>query len=486
MLGSDGRTGSVDFGGILRPQGPLDPATALQPYSERLGEPRCRAPACAGPASGALPDEVRRYGGDATPRSRPGALPLRAAKPTSSVPPSALWSDATGAAISPRRRRRATRSSAACRCGGSTRCSLAGAAAREDDALLSRPLHHRASKGALRAMTYRQNALFRNYALGNLRELTRAVSKDPAMLDLSRQRRQRHRASQRKLCARTDGALHPRRRATTPKTTSANRRAPGPAGASTGSPRARAFDPALHDDGVKTFLGRTGNFTGDDVVNIIFAQPQCARFFATSLLNCVRLQRSRTANWWKGSRRCLRKHDFELAPVVCGDPAQQRVLFRPGLSRARESAGRVRGRHLQGARACRESTRARCRRCAQMGQVLFFPPNVAGWPGGAELADQRHDDRAAKLLDAACSTRRRLRRRSWLRDVPMHAARRAARLAPTISARRRGAGLARRARGVSRRRRERRRWRRSRPENYDQRVSGAAYLAMAMPAYQLS
>src|ERR1017187_4438173 len=34
----------------------------------------------------------------------------------------------------------------------------------------------------------------------------------------------------------------------------------------------------IHDDGDKTFLGRTGNFGGDDVVEIIVAQPQAGRF----------------------------------------------------------------------------------------------------------------------------------------------------------------------------------------------------------------
>ncbi|HTA39700.1 MAG TPA: DUF1800 family protein, partial [Candidatus Acidoferrales bacterium] len=37
-------------------------------------------------------------------------------------------------------------------------------------------------KAVAATLTYQQNQLFRNYALGNLRELTRAVSQDPAML----------------------------------------------------------------------------------------------------------------------------------------------------------------------------------------------------------------------------------------------------------------------------------------------------------------
>ena len=38
-----------------------------------------------------------------------------------------------------------------------------------------------------------------------------------------------------------------------------------------------------HDDGEKTFLGRTGNFDGDDVLDILLAQPQTAEFIVAKL-----------------------------------------------------------------------------------------------------------------------------------------------------------------------------------------------------------
>ena len=39
-------------------------------------------------------------------------------------------------------------------------------------------------------------------------------------------------------------------------------------------------DPAKHDGGAKTFLGRTGNFDGVDVLKIIFEQPVTAEYLA--------------------------------------------------------------------------------------------------------------------------------------------------------------------------------------------------------------
>jgi uncharacterized protein (DUF1800 family) len=43
------------------------------------------------------------------------------------------------------------------------------------------------------------------------------------------------------------------------------------------------FDPADHDEDDKTFLGETGNWNGDDVIDIICKQPATARFIARKL-----------------------------------------------------------------------------------------------------------------------------------------------------------------------------------------------------------
>ena len=55
----------------------------------------------------------------------------------------------------------------------------------------------------------------------------------------------------------------------------------------------------------------------------------------------------------------------------------------------------------------------------QMGQALFYPPNVAGWPGGANwltsdtmIARQNFLKRMLNSQTLAAS--------SWLRDLPMH------------------------------------------------------------------
>jgi uncharacterized protein (DUF1800 family) len=45
------------------------------------------------------------------------------------------------------------------------------------------------------------------------------------------------------------------------------------------------FKPVLHDDGPKTFLGKSGNLTGDDVIAILCQNPQLAKFITTKIWN---------------------------------------------------------------------------------------------------------------------------------------------------------------------------------------------------------
>jgi uncharacterized protein (DUF1800 family) len=51
------------------------------------------------------------------------------------------------------------------------------------------------------------------------------------------------------------------------------------------SPWQFRYDPADHDDSVKTFLGETGRWNGEDIINIISRQPATARFIARHMYN---------------------------------------------------------------------------------------------------------------------------------------------------------------------------------------------------------
>ena len=136
-----------------------------------------------------------------------------------------------------------------------------------------------------------------------------------------------------------------------------------------------------HDNGLKTFLGRTGNFDGDDVVDIIMEQPAAAEYVCTRLWSFFAYPDpepevvARLAD-------VFRTHGTEVRPVV-------RAMFESDEfygSRARAAHVKSPVELAVGAvRALGVETdfRPLDKPIEQMGQALFMPPNVAGWPGGA-------------------------------------------------------------------------------------------------------
>lgn len=227
-----------------------------------------------------------------------------------------------------------------------------------------------------------QNQLFRSYALGNIRKLTLAVSQDPAMLKYL-DNRASVKAHPNENYARelmelftlglgnyTEQDVRESARAFTGWTV----RGPLQGGGF-------FFNAAQHDDGVKTFLGRTGNFDGRDIVDIIFEQPAAPRWFANKLLNYF-VYNDPEPELIDAVAALIKKNDFELAPVV-STLLRSNVFYSERAYRAlvKSPVEFVVGTYqLFGIRQADQVALGALNR---MGQVLFYPPNVKGWDGGS-------------------------------------------------------------------------------------------------------
>ena len=124
-----------------------------------------------------------------------------------------------------------------------------------------------------------QNQLFRDQALGDYAELLKAVSRDPAMmiwLDIPANRK----AAPNEILPVSSWGFLPLVSAATESDVREAARAFTGWEIKNG---AFYFDAADHDKGVKNFLGQSGNFDGDDVIDIIMAQPAAATFIARKL-----------------------------------------------------------------------------------------------------------------------------------------------------------------------------------------------------------
>jgi uncharacterized protein (DUF1800 family) len=141
------------------------------------------------------------------------------------------------------------------------------------------------------------------------------------------------------------------------------------------------YAPFQHDGGEKHFLGQSGPFSGDDIIDIILQQPACAKFIARKLWEFYAYSDPAPAlvdqlawNFRQGNYEIrplistiLRSQEFYSADAVrtqIKSPVQWVVqtskVLETGMPRPQITVNALR----------------------QLGQIPFAPPNVKGWDGG--------------------------------------------------------------------------------------------------------
>lgn len=145
------------------------------------------------------------------------------------------------------------------------------------------------------------------------------------------------------------------------------------------------YNPANHDDGEKVFLGRKGNFNGNDIVDIIFEQPQASTFICRKLWKHFAYEEPEE-EIVEGLAKTMRESGYELKPVL-----RQMFLSRAFYSeKASAAVVKSPAQLIISMLAALEISPPRDSMIEQylvlsmraMGQDLFYPPNVKGWEGG--------------------------------------------------------------------------------------------------------
>jgi hypothetical protein len=142
------------------------------------------------------------------------------------------------------------------------------------------------------------------------------------------------------------------------------------------------FDADQHDAGEKTFLGRTGAFNGDQIIDIILAQPVTAEFVASKIYRYfvrediakpVRTELARTFRESGYRMKPLLKQMF-LSKDFYGPPSCATQIKSP----VHLVVSTYRKMDLREIPTIPDFGRM----TSALGQTLFEPPNVAGWAGG--------------------------------------------------------------------------------------------------------
>ncbi|MBP6430543.1 MAG: DUF1800 domain-containing protein [Ferruginibacter sp.] len=141
-----------------------------------------------------------------------------------------------------------------------------------------------------------------------------------------------------------------------------------------------------HDTGSKTVLGKTGNFNGDDVIDILLEQKQTAQYIAKKLYKYFVNENvdAEKVEWLsnrfyqsgysiKNLLEDIFTSDWFYAEKNIGNKIKSPIELLAGIRRFLPMEMNNDQSQLLFQRT--------------LGQVLFYPPNVAGWPGGKAWID---------------------------------------------------------------------------------------------------
>jgi len=141
-----------------------------------------------------------------------------------------------------------------------------------------------------------------------------------------------------------------------------------------------------HDFGSKTVLGHTGDFDGDEVLDILLKEKQTARYISQKIYKFFVNEQADSAKVeWLADR--FYKSDYDISKLL------EDIFTSDWFYDEKNIGARIKSpvelivgvQRMLPMKLENEEALLIIQRV--LGQVLFYPPNVAGWPGGKSWID---------------------------------------------------------------------------------------------------
>ena len=158
------------------------------------------------------------------------------------------------------------------------------------------------------------------------------------------------------------------------------------------------YDSGDHDNEEKTFLGETGNWNGEDIINIVARQPGTARFISRHLYNFFVADEPQVPAWQNtppGDPEAIKALEGEYFRSGYDIRSMLRVLFNSDafknarFAKVKSPTETVVGtmRLVGDFNLPKPGMNAMALNIRYMGQDLMNPPTVEGWHTGREWID---------------------------------------------------------------------------------------------------
>ena len=226
--------------------------------------------------------------------------------------------------------------------------------------------------------------IIRENALGNFGDMLRAVSKSPAMLQFlnNQQNRKGHPNEN---FAREVMELFTLGRGNYTET-DVKEAARAFTGWNFDKDGAFDFKKRTHDADSKTVLGQTGNYDGDDVLNILLKNPQTANFICKKMYKFFVNEKVDDTNVQYLAKRFF-KNNYDIKKLLEDIFTSDWFYDEKNIGTKIKSPVELMVGIRRFLPLTMDNDDAQLLFQRVLGQILFYPPNVAGWPGGKNWID---------------------------------------------------------------------------------------------------
>ena len=146
------------------------------------------------------------------------------------------------------------------------------------------------------------------------------------------------------------------------------------------------FREQVHDEGEKTIFGKVGAFKGEDVIAMLLENRQTARFITAKIYRFF-VNETEDKRQIDALAEQFYKSNYDIASLM------ETIFMSDWFFNAKNVGAHIKSpvellaglRHTLGVQFDQPQPQIFVQRT--LGQLLFYPPNVAGWPGGRNWID---------------------------------------------------------------------------------------------------
>ena len=244
---------------------------------------------------------------------------------------------------------------------------------------------HFACKSPVPMFNQNQNNTLRKFALGKFGDLLMAVSKDPAMLQYLNNQQNRKKSPNENFARELMELFTLGRGNYTEEDIKNSARAF--TGWGFNEEGEFVFREKQHDDGEKIFMGKKGNFSGEDIVKIILENKKTAEFLTNKIYRFFVNENVTDKEVVKELAGEFYDSGYDIEKLMKNIFTSDRFYDERNIGAKIKSPTELISGMMRVFNVKFENDLPIVFMEKSMGQMLLNPPNVAGWPGGKNWID---------------------------------------------------------------------------------------------------